>query len=87
MIVKLSLHVTLTETDEGAVLLHERTGRYWQLNRTGLLVLTALRDGETPQQAASLLGIHHGAPPEQAQADVDALVTALCAAGLVVDSD
>jgi hypothetical protein len=37
------------------VLLDERAGRYWQLNRTGALVVQALLDGDTPEHAARLL--------------------------------
>ncbi|USA02001.1 hypothetical protein NCG97_17145 [Streptomyces lydicamycinicus] len=34
-----------TDTDDGTVLLNERTGRYWQLNATGGQVLRQLLDG------------------------------------------
>ena len=48
----LTLHtdVSLAETSDGATLLHQRTGRYWQLNLTGVLMLRGLLDGRTHEQ-------------------------------------
>lgn len=43
----LAPHVTLAETEHGMVLLDERSGRYWQANRTAAAVLRALRDGHS----------------------------------------
>jgi hypothetical protein len=44
---KLQKCVSLTETDEGAVLLNEKTGKYWQLNRSGAHALRELLAGDT----------------------------------------
>lgn len=39
---RLAEDVTLTDTESGAVLLDERTGRYWQTNGTGAIILRAV---------------------------------------------
>ncbi|WJV44469.1 lasso peptide biosynthesis PqqD family chaperone [Streptomyces flavofungini] len=84
----LTLHpdVSLAETDDGAVLLHQRTGRYWQLNPTGVLVLRNLLDGRSHDQAAQELATRHRAAPDAAQRDVTRLVESLREARLVVES-
>lgn len=42
--------VSIAETDDGAVLLDERTGRYWRLNGSGARLLQALLAGrDTPR--------------------------------------
>lgn len=75
----LSLHpdVSLAETDDGAVLLHQRTGRYWQLNPTGVMVLRGLLGGSTQEQTADALVVHHRADPDAARRDVSSLVDQL----------
>ncbi|MET7704182.1 lasso peptide biosynthesis PqqD family chaperone [Streptomyces sp. NPDC005485] len=75
--------VSLAETDDGAVLLHERTGRYWQLNATGLLVLRSLTSGDSPEQAAQTLASRHTLPATRARDDVAALLASLCSADLL----
>jgi hypothetical protein len=44
MTVRLRADMSATDTDDGPVLLDERVGRYWQLNRTGAFVLRLLLD-------------------------------------------
>ena len=44
---RLPSHVSITDTDDGVVLLQQRTGRYFQLNHTGGRVLRRLLDGGT----------------------------------------
>jgi hypothetical protein len=83
MILRLRDDVATADTDDGMILLDERAGRYWQLNRTGALVLTLLRDGAAPQHVANTLADRHGVSTEQAAADVAALVERLRMAGLV----
>ena len=60
MILRLRDDVSTADTDDGMILLDERAGRYWQLNRTGALVLTLLRDGAAPQHVAHTLADRHG---------------------------
>ncbi|MBO3679692.1 lasso peptide biosynthesis PqqD family chaperone [Streptomyces sp. NEAU-YJ-81] len=83
MTFSLASHVTSTETDTGMVLLDERTGRYWQLNDTGALVLRCLLAGGTVASAASTLHERFSGAPEAATADVEKLVDALRAAKMV----
>ncbi|MEU5534453.1 lasso peptide biosynthesis PqqD family chaperone [Streptomyces sp. NPDC020362] len=84
----LHLHpdVVTTDTDDGTVLLHLTTGRYWQLNTTGTGVLRRLLDGCAPDDIAAELADRHEIPPERAEHDVRAIVTQLSSAGLVVTS-
>ncbi|MGW2546928.1 lasso peptide biosynthesis PqqD family chaperone [Kitasatospora sp. NPDC001574] len=76
--------VRTVDTETGTVLLHERTGRYWQLNPTGAAVLRHLLDGATPQEAARRIAARHpDIPAEQAERDVAALIEQLHDARLV----
>ncbi|OUC95449.1 lasso peptide biosynthesis PqqD family chaperone [Streptomyces swartbergensis] len=69
--------VTAVDTGQTMVLLNQHTGRYWQLNATGALILRALlRDG-TPTTAAAALIRAHPQAAERADRDVDDLLTAL----------
>lgn len=85
MTLRLRADVSVTDTDDGLVLLDERAGRYWQLNRTGALVLQTLLDGGTPEDAAEALATQHAVTAERAAADVAALLAHLRAAGLVTE--
>jgi hypothetical protein len=79
--------VHLTPTGDGAVLLNERTGTYWMLNTTGAGATADLLRGADVGQAADRLAAQHpDLSPEQAAADIAALVAALRAAGLVATS-
>jgi PqqD family protein of HPr-rel-A system len=83
MTVRLRDHVLVTETEDGAVLLNERSGQYWQLNPSGWLILqTLLRDG-SPDTAAAALAARYPVEPDQARADVQALLASLHNARLV----
>ncbi|WTW32198.1 lasso peptide biosynthesis PqqD family chaperone [Streptomyces purpurascens] len=59
--------VTACATGDGMVLLDERTGRYWQLNSTGALAVTALLDGAAPGQVADRLAATRPVPRERAR--------------------
>ncbi|MFE2721617.1 lasso peptide biosynthesis PqqD family chaperone [Kitasatospora sp. NPDC059327] len=85
MAVKLRADVTLTETGTGGVLLDERASRYFQLNRTGVLILRTLIDGRSPDQAAEILAERYPVTAEQARTDVDSLHRSLTAAGLITE--
>jgi hypothetical protein len=82
----LAPHVSVTETDNGMVLLDERAGRYWQLNATGATVVRLLLDGGTVQQAIGVLCALHPLPRERVAADVDALMHSLHVAQVVASS-
>ncbi|MFB6850121.1 lasso peptide biosynthesis PqqD family chaperone [Streptomyces sp. NPDC056373] len=79
----LNPQVSLSETDDGAVLLHERTGRYWQLNTTGLSVLRGLTSGQTCEQAAQTLASQRAISATRARNDIAVFLASLCSADLL----
>ncbi|MBV9160086.1 MAG: lasso peptide biosynthesis PqqD family chaperone [Pseudonocardiales bacterium] len=85
MTLQLRTDVSATDTNDGAVLLDERAGRYWQLNITGALVLRLLLGGAAPDHIAQTLADRHKVSTEQAAADVATLLQHLRTAGLVTD--
>jgi predicted Rdx family selenoprotein len=78
--------VSLSDTDDGTVLLHQRTGRYWQLNVTGSLVLRRLLDGDSAEGIAADLAVEHDIDPQRAAQDVDAVIRQLQTAELTAAS-
>ncbi|MEU8516127.1 lasso peptide biosynthesis PqqD family chaperone [Kitasatospora sp. NPDC048722] len=83
MAVELSPDVTLTPTGSGAVVLDERSGRYFQLNRTGLHILRSLLDGRTAEEIATDLSERYPVTAAQVHTDIDTLRDSLRTAGLV----
>ncbi|MFC4517589.1 lasso peptide biosynthesis PqqD family chaperone [Streptomyces ehimensis] len=83
---RLRTDVTCCTTENGMVLLEERTGRYWQLNATGASVLQALLEGFTPGQIADQLARTRPVTRDRATADVNSLLEQLTRAGLVAAS-
>jgi hypothetical protein len=84
MTFSLAPHVTTTETEHGVVLLDERTGRYWQMNGTGTLVLRSLIEGKTVESVVADLRDRHFVADEQIGRDVEALLDALATAKLTL---
>ncbi len=82
----LSNDVATTDTDDGMVLLHQRTGRYWQLNATGAFVLHRLLNDGGVDQIATELAENHGIDPQRAREDVEAVIAQTRQAGLVVST-
>lgn len=80
---RLSKHVTLTETEDGAVLLNRRSGRYWQLNRSGAVVLRVLLAGGDEDEAAHAVTERYPVDQDRALADVRSLTAELHRARLV----
>lgn len=80
---RLHRHVSLVDTDDGAVLLDEKSGRYWQLNGTAYLVVCTLLDGGGVGGAVRALVSEFGVSDARAVDDVDALVRQLGSAKLV----
>lgn len=76
--------VSTTDTDDGTVLLNERTGRYWQLNNTGAHVLRELLDGHQPAAIATALANRYGIDSQQAGRDVSAVIERLRGSELVI---
>lgn len=83
MTLRLQADVSIADTDDGLVLLDERSGRYWLLNPTGALVLRLLLDGASPYQVAQTLADRRAVSTEQTAADVTALLERLYTARLV----
>ncbi|MFJ4281342.1 lasso peptide biosynthesis PqqD family chaperone [Streptomyces massasporeus] len=76
--------MSTTDTDDGTVLLNERTGRYWQLNNTGAHVLRELLDGQQPAAIATGLANRYGIDAQQAERDVSAVIERLRGSELVI---
>ncbi|MBW4718368.1 lasso peptide biosynthesis PqqD family chaperone [Saccharothrix obliqua] len=83
MTVQLCDTVTLTETEDGAVLLDRRSGEYWQLNGTGSLIVTSLLRGDTPADVADAVARAYRIDADRATTDVTALITDLTNAHLL----
>ena len=73
--------VLVHEEGGDAFLLHVGSGRYFGLNRSGLVIWEALVAGTDP--VAALQERWPDLPPATCEADVAALVEALLTAGLV----
>jgi Coenzyme PQQ synthesis protein D (PqqD) len=86
VLLRLRPDLATTDTDDGLVLLDERTGRYRQLNPTGAGVLRALLAGHDPDHIAQDLVTRYRIDPQQAQHDITALTEQLSAAKLVISS-
>ncbi|MGH3831975.1 MAG: lasso peptide biosynthesis PqqD family chaperone [Pseudonocardiaceae bacterium] len=83
MPLRLRPDIATTDTDDGLVLLDERTGRYWQLNPTGAHVLHALLVGQHPEEIAGGLATRYHIDFQQARRDVTTITDHLHTAKLV----
>lgn len=86
MTTQLSPQVSLTENDDGIVLLDEQHGNYWQLNCTAATILNALLEGHTAADAARMLAAEHLVTGDRADQDVSQFIESLRAARLVEES-
>jgi Coenzyme PQQ synthesis protein D (PqqD) len=86
MTIALAADLTATDTEDGMVLLNERTGRYWMLNQTGARTLRLTLAGRTPQEVAAELTAGTPADAARALEDVRTLLGSLARARLVVPS-
>ncbi|UNO43086.1 lasso peptide biosynthesis PqqD family chaperone [Streptomyces sp. MST-110588] len=86
MTLTLPSHVSATDVEDELVLLNERDGRYWHLNRTGAKILRLLLAGHSPEESARLLTRDCPDAAERALADVRALLESLRASRLVKPS-
>ncbi|MGC0417270.1 lasso peptide biosynthesis PqqD family chaperone [Embleya sp. AB8] len=84
--ITLAPDVTATDVPDGLVLLDQRRGRYWQLNRTGAGALRLLMAGHSAEEVAARLAEPAPAAASRAHHDVRELLRALCEARLVVAS-
>lgn len=76
--------VILHEEDGEAFLLHVASGRYYGLNRAGLVVWNAIVAGQDP--FSQLSATWPDRPADALRADADALVGQLVQAGLARDT-
>ncbi|MEY2470914.1 MAG: hypothetical protein QOK28_243 [Actinomycetota bacterium] len=76
--------VILHEEEGEAFLLHVATGRYYGLNRSGLVVWHALMDGSDP--FAQLRATWPDRPADALRADADTLLRQLLDAGLISET-
>lgn len=80
---KLRKNVLDAKTDDGLALLDSDTGRYFDLNPTGALVLRVLLDGGSPADAARALATEYDIDLSTATRDVDDLLAELRTAHLL----
>jgi hypothetical protein len=83
MMLRLRDGVLLAETEYGVALLDEDSGKYWNLNPSGVLVLRTLLEGGTAAQAAEQLTGEFDVDIASAGADVEELLGNLQSANLV----
>jgi hypothetical protein len=83
MTVRLRSGVFEAETEYGLVLLDGDSGRYYDLNGTGALVLRTLLSGGTAGQAARALADEYAVSLDEAAQDVEDLLAHLRTTGMV----
>jgi hypothetical protein len=77
MALKLRPGVFEAETEYGLVLLDGDSGKYYDLNGSGALVLRTLLSGGTPEKAAQALTKEYAVSLAEATQDVEDLLTHL----------
>ncbi|MCL7496835.1 MULTISPECIES: lasso peptide biosynthesis PqqD family chaperone [Streptomyces] len=84
MSLRMRADVALCETEDALVLLDERTGRYFQVNRTGAMILKELMAGSSVERVAANLARTYPVTLEEASHDVKRLLDQLTEEALVV---
>lgn len=84
MNLRLRADVSTVDTDDGLVLLDERSGKYYQLNFSGAVVLRALVEGNSAEEAVRALCERFPDKTHRIAADVTAVIEHLRAVGLVI---
>ena len=79
----LAADVVVKVVGDGAVLVSMKTGRCWELNRTGLEIWRLFEQGLAAQEVCDRLAADYHVARETLAADVVTLVQALAAEGLV----
>lgn len=69
--------VDVAFTPEGAVLLDEKSGRYWRLNSSGAMSLQLLLQGHSLVAVAAKLSAEFDVEPSEAERDIANLVQTL----------
>jgi 5'(3')-deoxyribonucleotidase len=83
MTLKLRPGVFEAETEYGIVLLDGDSGKYYDLNESGALVLRTLLSGQTAEQAAQTLTEEYAVSLVEATQDVEDLLAHLRSARMV----
>lgn len=78
--------IYMAETEYGAALLDENSGKYWKLNPTGTLIVQTLLEGGTLARAVEELTEQYRVDAEEARRDVSDLLDQLRGAGLLDES-
>ncbi|MDQ3905612.1 MAG: lasso peptide biosynthesis PqqD family chaperone [Actinomycetota bacterium] len=81
--VRLRADVSTVDTDDGLVLLDERSGKYYQLNSSGAVVLRALLEGGSTEAAVRALCERFPHQTDRIGTDVAAVVAHLRTVGLI----
>lgn len=84
MPVSLRDEVAMATSELGMVLLDERTGKYWQLNRSGALILDQLLEGRSLHEVVGTVSATYRVDRTAASADAKALLDLLVSSGLIV---
>jgi hypothetical protein len=85
-ILRLHSDALSAETGDGAVLLNQRNGHYWQLNHTGVDALRRLLAGQSADDAAKDYAAEYDIEPSQAHQDITAMTDQLLGAGFLTRS-
>lgn len=75
--------VSVAPTDYGAVLLDQRTGRYWQVGRTAQLLLELAGEGRDASYAVDALISRFDVDETTARRDIDGFFAALARENLL----
>ena len=86
MTLRIRSDVTMSDVEDGMVLLNEGSGRYFQLNRSGAAMLRLLLAGHSTDEAAAELTRANPDAAERARHDAVRLVDSLVDARLVTRS-
>ncbi len=75
--------ISIVAVEDGMVLLDERSGRYYQVNGSGAVVLGVLLEGGGEDEAADALTERYDVCRERALADAAEIIRRLRTTGLV----
>ncbi|WDT88615.1 lasso peptide biosynthesis PqqD family chaperone [Streptomyces sp. SCSIO-PteL053] len=80
---KLRKGIAVTTTEYGGVLLDEKSGSYWQLNDTGVIVVETLGAGRAPEAAVERIVAEFDVERAEAESDVAELTRRLVEAKIL----
>lgn len=83
MTLSLRRDVSVSDVEDGVVLLDERNGRYWHLNGTAGTMLRLLLDGSSPEVTAARIAGSDADLQARVAADIHTLIDGLRRAKLV----